>query len=91
MFSACGLSSIYAWAGLERCLRENIAPLLGAVALAKLKPEQVSEAYAKALATGRRKGAGGLSPRTVRQMHAILKSALAQAVRWEICAIELWR
>ena len=27
---------------------------------------------------------GGLSPRTVRQMHAILKSALAQAVKWDI-------
>jgi integrase len=63
---------------------KNIAPLLGAVPLAKLRPEQVSEAYAKALATGRRKGGGGLSPRTVRQMHAILKSALAQAVKWEI-------
>jgi integrase len=63
---------------------KNIAPLLGAVLLAKLKPEQVSEAYAKALATGRRKGGGGLSPRTVRQMHAILKSALAQAVKWDL-------
>jgi integrase len=62
---------------------KNIAPLLGAIPLAKLKPEQISEAYAKALATGRRKGNGGLSPRTVRQMHAIVKSALAQAVKWE--------
>ena len=53
--------------------RKNIAPFLGAVALAKLKPEQISEAYAKALAMGRRRGSGGLAPRTVRQMHAILK------------------
>lgn len=63
---------------------KNIAPLLGAIFLAKLKPEQISEAYAKALASGRRKGNGGLSPRTVRQMHAIVKSALAQAVKWEL-------
>lgn len=68
----------------EQICRKNISPLLGAVLLAKLKPEQISEAYAKALTTGRRKGQGGLSPRTVRQMHAILKSALAQAVKWEI-------
>ena len=68
----------------EQICRKNISPLLGAILLAKLKPEQISEAYAKALATGRRKGQGGLSPRTVRQMHAILKSALAQAVKWEI-------
>jgi integrase len=52
--------------------------------LAKLRPEQISEAYAKALASGRLKGGGGLSPRTVRQMHAILKSALSEAVKWEI-------
>jgi integrase len=64
--------------------RKNIGPLLGAVVLARLKPEQISEAYAKALATGRRRGNGGLAPRTVRQMHAILKSALSQAVKWEI-------
>jgi integrase len=63
---------------------KNINPLLGATVLAKVKPEQISEAYAKALATGRRRGNGGLAPRTVRQMHAILKSALTQAVRWEI-------
>jgi hypothetical protein len=48
------------------CLK-NIGPLLGAVVLAKLKPEHISEAYAKALAAGRRNGSGGLSPRTVRQ------------------------
>jgi len=65
---------------------KNIVPLLGAISLAKLKPEQISEAYAKALATGRRNGDGGLSPRTVRQMRAIVKSALAQAVKWEILA-----
>ena len=63
---------------------KNIAPMLGGVPLAKLRPEQISDAYAKALATGRRKGDGGLAPRTVRQMHAIVKSALAQAVKWDI-------
>jgi integrase len=68
----------------EQICHMNIVPLLGAVPLARLRPEQISDAYAKALATGRRKGDGGLSPRTVRQMHAIVKSALAQAVKWEI-------
>jgi integrase len=68
----------------EQISHKNIVPLLGAVPLAKLRPDQISEAYAKALATGRRKGDGGLSPRTVRQMHAIIKSALAQAVKWDI-------
>lgn len=63
---------------------KNIAPLLGAVVLAKLKPMQISAAYSQALATGRRDGTGGLSPRTVHHMHRILKQALAQAVRWQL-------
>jgi integrase len=65
-------------------LPQEYRPAFGAVPLARLRPEQISDAYAKALATGRRKGEGGLSPRTVRQMHAIVKSALAQAVKWDI-------
>ncbi len=68
----------------EQVCRKNIAPLLGAVLLPKLKPAQISEAYTKALACGRRKRSGGLSPRTVHHMHVILKGALAQAVRWEM-------
>jgi len=68
----------------EQVCWKNIAPLLGAVPISKLKPAQISEAYAKALASGRRKGAGGLSPRTVHHMHVILKGALAQAVKWEM-------
>src|ERR1700690_646373 len=45
--------------------RKNIVPLIGAVPVTKLKPAQISAAYTKALASGRRDGSGGLSPRTV--------------------------
>jgi len=69
----------------EQLARKNVAPLSGAIPLAKLKPEQISQA---SLRQGARKwprrGGGGLSPRSVRQMHAIVKSALAQAVKWEL-------
>jgi integrase len=66
-------------------VRQNIKPLLGAVILNKLKPAQISEAYAKALASGRRdERAGGLAPRTVGHMHRVLKQALGQAIRWEL-------
>jgi Phage integrase, N-terminal SAM-like domain len=41
--------------------RKNIAPLLGNALLTKLRPEQISAAYAKALASGRVDGRGGLS------------------------------
>ena len=47
----------------------------------KLKPAQISEAYAKALAGRRDDKPGGLSPRTVGHMHRVLKQALGQAVQ----------
>jgi integrase len=64
--------------------RRNIAPLIGGVMLSKLKPAQISEAYAKALSKGRRDGKGGLLPQTVGHMHRVLKQSLKQAVRWEL-------
>jgi integrase len=69
------------YAGL---INQNIKPLLGAVILTKLKAVQISQAYAKALAGGRRDAKeGGLAPRTVGHMHRVLRHALSQAVRWE--------
>ena len=69
----------------ELC-RNNIAPLLGAIPLTKLQPANISHAYAKALASGRRDGTGGLSPLTVHHMHRVLREALQQAVRWQLLA-----
>jgi integrase len=66
--------------------RKNIAPLLGAITLAKLHLAAISAAYAKALASGHRKRPGGLSPRTVHHMHRVLRQALQQAVVWSILA-----
>jgi integrase len=68
----------------EQICRKNVAPLLGAVILSKLKPAQISTAWTMALANGRRKDGGSLSPRTVHHMHTVLKAALAQAVHWEL-------
>jgi integrase len=66
-------------------VNQNLKPALGAVQLTKLKPAQISEAYSKALVSGRRDDKeGGLSPRTVGHMHRVLKQALGQAVRWEL-------
>src|SRR5262245_10441064 len=42
----------------------------------------ISQAYAKAVESGRRDRAGGLSARTVHHMHCVLRGALAQAVKW---------
>jgi integrase-like protein len=58
--------------------RKNLNPLLGAVVLTKLRPMQISAAYAKALSGGRRNSRGGLSPSTVRYLHVILKAAMGK-------------
>ena len=63
---------------------KNLKPLLGAVLLTKLRPMQISEAYAKALASGRRDGKGGLAPSTVRYLHVLLKASMWQAVLWQM-------
>lgn len=65
-------------------VRKNIVPLIGAVVLAKLQSMQISDAYARALSTGRRNGKGGLSPRTVHHMHRLVKQMLGQAVKWQV-------
>jgi integrase len=70
----------------DEIVKKNLNPLLGAVVLTKLRPMQISDAYGKALSAGRRDGKGGLSPSTVRYMHVILKSAMGQAVRWQMLA-----
>jgi integrase len=67
----------------ELC-RKNIAPLIGGIPLTKLQPANISQAYAKALTSGRRDGQGGLSPRTVTHMHRVLREALQQAVHWQL-------
>ena len=54
--------------------------------LTKLRPMQISEAYAKALSSGHRKRKDGLAPSTVRYLHVLLKSSMQQAVRWQILA-----
>lgn len=67
-------------------VKKNLIPALGGVHLTKLRPAQISAAYTKALANGRRDGKGGLAPATVVLMHRLLKKALKQAVRWELTA-----
>jgi integrase len=68
----------------EQIATKNIVPLIGAKLLSKLQPIDISEAYAKALESGRRDGKGGLSPRTVHHLHRVLFSALDQAERWKL-------
>jgi len=60
----------------RRMIETRIDPGLGDVVVRKLQPAQVDRLYT-ALRTQ-----AGLSPGTVRKVHAILHRAFAQAVRW---------
>jgi integrase len=51
-------------------------------ALQRLTPSHLNRLYAELLAYGRIEREGGLSARTVRYCHTILRRALADAVRW---------
>src|SRR6516165_2961932 len=70
------------YGGYAEKVRNNLIPALGATRLIKLRPEEISEAYSKALIGGRCDGRGGLSPQTVNHIHVVLKQALAQACVW---------
>ncbi len=63
----------------------GIVPRLGSIRLAKLSPMQIQGFYAEALASGlKRRGGGGLSPRTVLHYHRVFSGALKQAVKWQL-------
>jgi integrase len=70
----------------QRNVRCHLVPRLGNVPLQALTPPRLNAFYAELLSDGRRDGRGGLSPRTVRYVHAILRRALQAAVRWQLVA-----
>ena len=55
---------------------------IGSVPLAQVDGPRLTAFYADLLADGRRQAEGGLSAKTVRNVHGLLHKALADAVRW---------
>jgi integrase len=68
--------------GYEWIIKSYIVPTLGKQPLARLKPALLDRFYAKLRQSGGKDGKP-LSAATVRQVHAILRRALQQGVRWE--------
>jgi integrase len=68
------------------CYRVNsetrIAPMVGALELRRLTAADLNRTYALLLEAGRHDGKGGLSARSVRQVHVTVHRALRDAVRW---------
>jgi integrase len=57
-------------------------PNLGDLPLADVTPVVLTKLYGRLLTSGRANGKGGLSARTVRFLHTVLRRAFADAVRW---------
>jgi integrase len=67
--------------GYEVMVEKHVIPRIGHVLLQKLTPLHLDTLYAELLESGRRQRKGGLSPRTVRYTHTIIRKALADAMR----------
>ncbi len=61
----------------EQLIRLYIVPVIGHLALAKLRPLQIQQVYASMLERG-------LAKRTALQAHRVLREALKHAVRWQL-------
>lgn len=59
----------------------QIKPRVGSLPLPSITATRLNAMYGELLASGRRDGKGGLSPATVRYVHAVIRKALADAVR----------
>ena len=67
------------WERYGELVRLHLVPALGRTRLGALRPDQLQRLYAAKLDTG-------LSPRTVRYLHATLHRALNQAAKWGLLA-----
>jgi integrase len=63
--------------GYRLIVDKHLIPAIGRVSVARLSPDEVQRLL-------NRKTADGASPQTVRNIHACLRRALAQAVRWGV-------
>ncbi|MHB1343036.1 MAG: tyrosine-type recombinase/integrase [Thermoleophilia bacterium] len=60
----------------------HLVPRIGTVPLQALSAGQINRLYGDLRKNGRARGPGGLSPNSVRRIHATLHRALRDAVRW---------
>ncbi len=72
------------WSSYSSEVRNHVLPRIGEKLLQEVGPSDLNALYAELLSSGRKSGKGGLSPRTVRYIHAILRRALDAAVRWNL-------
>lgn len=67
------------WDSYRRNLENHVLPTLGGLPLQKLTPGHLNRLYAALLEDGSRKGGGGLSAKTVKNVHGAISKLLADA------------
>ena len=68
-------------------IQRQIVPALGHKILTDLRPLDLQRFYISKLQGGRADGKlGGLSPKTIRHLHRLLREALGHAVKWQLLA-----
>jgi integrase len=70
--------------GEKRQIELHIKPILGGIPLPKLRPLDHIQALYKQLGKKGYRGGNGLSPKTIKNVHGVLHSALKQAVLWQL-------
>jgi integrase len=69
------------WDGYSNKLELHVIPRLGSIPLRRLRVEHIQALYSDLLAEGRADGMGGLDPKSVLEVHVIVRKALADATR----------
>ena len=72
------------WDSYARNIRLHVVPALGNERLQSITPAGLNRFYAELLEQGRVGADRGLSPKTVRYVHGIVRKTLADAVRWNL-------
>ena len=70
------------WLSYQRNLERHVIPALGTIELQRLTPAHLTGFYRSLLTGGRLDGRGGLSAKSVKNIHGALHPALKDAVRW---------
>lgn len=70
------------WLIYENLINKHIKPEIGGIKLQQLKAMNIQKLYNEKMVGGRLDGKeGGLSPKTIKHMHQVIRGALDQAVR----------
>ena len=72
------------WVNYGNYMRFYVIPHIGETRLQDLTPVRLNLLYGHLLTQGRRRGAGGLAPKTIVNVHRMLHRALRDAVRWDM-------